>query len=158
MGMIGCASHPYAGQSGNRLEVRTTAYTHTEADHLKYGRKTALGTRLSNGAVKSAGADWSRFPVGTTFKLVETGDIYRIDDYGSALVGTDTIDLYKPNMRKMRQWGARHVDIEILEWGCAQTSLQIMRPRTRFRHVRTMYEALKNGEGMAVARVETGEG
>ena len=34
--------------------VRTTAYTHNESDHLKYGRKTALGTRLRFGKVRSA--------------------------------------------------------------------------------------------------------
>lgn len=153
LAIIGCASDPYKSARGERLNVRATAYTHTQADHLPYGRKSAAGNRLSHGKIKSAGADWSRFPLGTTFRLVKTGDIYRIDDYGSALVGTDTVDLYKPNKRQLRQWGARHVDIEILEWGCTETSLRIMRPRTRFRHVRQMVEAIENGEPAANGQI-----
>jgi len=36
--------------------VRTTAYTHTESDHLAYGNRTALGGRLraATGAVRRA--------------------------------------------------------------------------------------------------------
>ena len=30
-------------------QVRTTAYMHTEADHIKHGRKTAAGTSLRRG-------------------------------------------------------------------------------------------------------------
>ena len=40
-----------------------------------------------------------------------------IDDYGTALVGTNTIDLYKPTKLQMKRWGVRNVDIDILEWG-----------------------------------------
>ncbi len=29
-----------------KLKVRTTAYTHTESDHVTYGNKSALGTVL----------------------------------------------------------------------------------------------------------------
>ena len=36
--------------------VRTTAYTHTESDHLAYGNRTALGGRLhaASGAIRRA--------------------------------------------------------------------------------------------------------
>src|ERR1044071_3961543 len=81
-------------------KVRTTAYTHTEAG----GRRNAIGKRLSGKNVKSAAADWSRWPLGTKFRIVETGEIFRIDDYGGALVGTRTIDLYKINRLEMRRW------------------------------------------------------
>ena len=47
----------------------------------------------------SAAADWSRFPLGTRFQIVGTQDRYVIDDYGGALVGTNTIDLYKTSRR-----------------------------------------------------------
>ena len=40
--------------------VRTTAYTHSESDHLKYGARTAVGTPLRHGAVRSAAALGSR--------------------------------------------------------------------------------------------------
>jgi 3D (Asp-Asp-Asp) domain-containing protein len=123
--------------------VRTTAYTHSERSHRRYGRKTACGTQLSSGAVKSAASDWSRFPVGTKFRILQTNETYCIDDYGSALVGTDTIDLYKPSPKAMRQWGVRYVDIEVVEWGSRERSLQILRPRARYKHVRKMIHDLE---------------
>jgi 3D (Asp-Asp-Asp) domain-containing protein len=129
---------PKSGQ----MTVRTTAYTHTEADSLKYGKKTAAGTILKYGKVKSAAADWSRFPYGTIFKIAGDSTVYQIDDYGSALVGTNTIDLYKPSKSSMRHWGVRKVDIKILRWGSYQKSLDIMEERTRHRHVGTMVAAI----------------
>ncbi|HEX8076415.1 MAG TPA: hypothetical protein VF511_01265, partial [Chthoniobacterales bacterium] len=122
--------------------MRTTAYTHTESDHLAYGNRTALGGRLhaATGAVRraeytpravavngddpadyrrasysgpalerfslketkttkvvktkrgtkrvvvttkpqigSAAADWSRWPAGTVFRLISTGQVYRVE-------------------------------------------------------------------------------
>src|SRR5437867_11347089 len=83
--------------SGERLHnVRTTAYTQSE----RGGRHNALGMYLSGRHVISAASDWSRFPLGTRFRLVDTNDEYIIDDYGTALIGTGTIDLYKPTQRK----------------------------------------------------------
>ena len=98
------------------LEIRSTAYSHSEADHLKYGRKNAIGSRLKYGQTRSAVADWSRYPLGTKFKIVGNEDtLYIVDDYGSALVGEDVIYLYKPTLRQMRQWGVCHVEVEIIE-------------------------------------------
>src|SRR5687767_7922594 len=94
--------------------VRTTAYTHSESDHRQHGRRSALGTRLQAGPIKSAAADWSRWPAGTTFRIVETGELYHVDDYGWALAGTNTIDLYKPSRAAMNRWGVRRVTIENL--------------------------------------------
>jgi 3D (Asp-Asp-Asp) domain-containing protein len=125
--------------------VRTTAYTSDEAG----GSRDAVGGTLSTGAVHSAAADWSRYPVGTIFKIVETGELCEIDDYGSALVGTDTIDLYKDNGRDMRNWGVRMVHIQILVWGSARRSLEILTPRAGNSHVRPMIAALrKQTEGV----------
>ena len=36
--------------------VRTTAYTHTESDHLQHGSQTCIGTTLRHDAVHSAAA------------------------------------------------------------------------------------------------------
>jgi 3D (Asp-Asp-Asp) domain-containing protein len=120
-------------------KVRTTAYTHTEAG----GRKNAIGQRLSCHDVQSAAADWSHFPLGTKFRIIDTNEIFQIDDYGTALVGTNTIDLYKPTRLAMRQWGVRHVDIDILEWGSDQASLQVLSSRARHRTCRRMIVALQ---------------
>lgn len=109
--------------------VKTTAYTHTEADSLQYGTKSATGDNLKFGYVRSAAADWSRYPVGTKFKIKGLPYQYVVDDYGSALVGTDTIDLYKPNHGTMDQWGARNVGIEVLEWGSFEESKRILESR-----------------------------
>lgn len=125
--------------------VRTTAYTHTEADHIKYGKRAADGTALDRGAVNSAAADWSRWPAGTKFRLVETGEIYEVDDYGWMLAGTNTIDLYKPTRAHMNRWGVRRVTIEILEWGDPQRSHAILRPRAKpkHKHVKLMLRQLE---------------
>jgi 3D (Asp-Asp-Asp) domain-containing protein len=120
--------------------VRTTAYTHTESDHIVHGRRTALGTSLKAGAIASAAADWSRWPAGTIFRILETGEVYRIDDYGWALSGTNTIDLYKSSPASMRRWGVRRVTIENLCWGDPEQSLAVLRPRSKFRHVKRMLE------------------
>jgi 3D (Asp-Asp-Asp) domain-containing protein len=124
-------------------QVRTTAYTHSEADHLQHGRRNALGTTLQYGEVKSAAADWSRWPAGTIFRILETGEIYEVDDYGWALAGTNTIDLYKPSRSAMNQWGVRRVTIEHLVWGDVDRSLAILRERQRFKHVRRMLDQIE---------------
>jgi len=123
--------------------VRTTAYTHTEAG----GRRNAIGTRLSGSNVMSAAADWSRWPLGTKFRIVDTDEIFQVEDYGSALIGTQTIDLYKTSRLAMRKWGVRFVDIDILEWGSTERSLEVLGPRCRNRHVRAMVASLtKNSQ------------
>ncbi len=68
----------------------------------------------------------------------DTGELYRVDDYGWALSGTNTIDLYKPSAGAMRAWGTRRVNIENLEWGDPARSLAILRGRRKFRHVQRM--------------------
>ena len=125
-------------------QVRTTAYTHSEKDHRKYGKKSAAGTPLRRGEINSAAADWSRWPLGTKFHLVETGEVYEVDDYGWALSGTNTIDLYKPSRDRMNQWGVRRVTIEILEWGNPERSYALLKPRAKHRHVKRMVRQLED--------------
>jgi 3D (Asp-Asp-Asp) domain-containing protein len=128
---------------GRRItNVRTTAYTHSE----RGGRHNAIGRSLSAQNVMSAAADWSRFPLGTRFRVVGTLDDYIIDDYGGALVGTNTIDLYKASRQAMRVWGVRHVDIDILEWGSKQLSLKVLGPRKKNGLVRRMIAGLETNK------------
>ena len=128
----------------SQMRVRTTDYTHNESDHIIYGVKNAIGTNLRFGSVRSAAADWSRFPVGTQFRIAgQPGVTYVVDDYGSALVGTGTIDLYKPSRSMMDTWGVRHVDIEVIKWGSYEKSMELMRDRTKWRHVRAMMEGIE---------------
>lgn len=130
---------------GRHMTVRTTAYCHDEADHIVYGTKNALGTSLKFGNVRSAAADWSRYPVGTRFRIANQPEVvYEVDDYGSALVGTGTIDIYKPSRRQMDDWGVRHVDIEVLQWGSYERSMAIMKDRMRWPHVRQMVEDIQS--------------
>jgi len=123
--------------------VRTTAYTHNEKDHIKYGRTTALGTRLRCGKTCSVATDWSVFPVGTVFKIKGDDTQYIVEDYGAALVGTTTIDIYKPSFYAMNKWGTRHVDIEIIKVGSYKKSLKILKDRMKYRHVRKMVNSLQ---------------
>jgi len=135
----GCATqNGRSAARGATLHVRTTAYTHTEAG----GSRNAIGCTLACGEVNSASADWSRYPLGTKFQILNTGEVFQIDDYGGALVGTNTIDLYKNTRLGMRNWGVRYVDIRILEWGSPEKSLEVLKPRAFVHRVRVMIDSL----------------
>ena len=125
-------------------KVRTTAYTQSESDHLRYGARTAIGTPLKYGAVNSAAADWARWPCGTIFRIRATGEIFEVDDYGFALSGRNTIDLYKPSRNAMREWGVRRVTIEILKWGDPWKSYRKMICVKSYRHIRRMMNEIKS--------------
>ncbi len=190
--------------------VRTTAYTHTEADHLAYGNHNALGGTLhaanrpafipaapamipvanpadivdeqggfhraptvprvvvpsdgrpypddgntySEPAVYgSAAADWSRWPAGTVFRIESTGQVYRVDDYGWALAGRNTIDLYEASRSDMNAWGVRRETIHVLRWGDRAESLRRLRSHQKYRHIRRMVLELE-GRERAAARIE----
>ncbi len=130
------AANSHLGRMSN---VRTTAYTRKE----KGGVRNALGKYLSGHHVMSAAADWSRFPLGTRFRICSTREEYIIDDYGTALVGTSTIDLYKPTKLEMKRWGVRNVDIDILQWGSEEESLKILGPRAKHSTASRMISALQ---------------
>lgn len=136
--LTACSSSGLLNHGTRITSVRTTAYTHGEADHIVYGAKTAVGTQLKYGNVRSAAADWSVYPVGTIFQIEGLPYVYQVDDYGSALVGTNTIDLYKPDKATMKAWGVRNVNIRVIKWGSFSKSLSIMRPRTGYEHIRRM--------------------
>lgn len=144
------------GPKRKAIRVRTTAYTHNEADHVRYGKKNAIGTRLRFGKVRSAAADWSRYPVGTVFRIKgQPGITYEVDDYGSALVGTGTIDLYKPTFSAMNRWGVRHVEIEVVKWGSFERSLKILNPRRKWSHIRKMVRSIMGIGANEDARLAT---
>jgi 3D (Asp-Asp-Asp) domain-containing protein len=148
--LVGCAEQPAVQKPlaavaaanshlGRMSNVRTTAYTRKE----KGGVRNALGKYLSGHHVMSAAADWSRFPLGTRFRICSTREEFIIDDYGTALVGTSTIDLYKPTKLEMKRWGVRNVDIDILQWGSEEESLKILCPRAKHLTARRMISALQ---------------
>ena len=148
--IVGCATQSKPNLSSGRVpNVRTTAYTHSEGS----GCHNAVGCRLSGGKVMSAASDWSRYPLGTRFRINSTNEEYIIDDYGWALVGTDTIDLYKPSRLEMKRWGVRHVDIDILQWGSEEQSLKVLAPRAKHHSVRRMITALQGKKAKTVAQV-----
>lgn len=124
--------------------VRTTAYTHSENDHVRYKRKDAVGGVLT--ANKSAAADWSVFPVGTVLKI--DGQNYEICDYGSALVtdkwGMPVVDIYQPSKTAMRRWGVKYFDnVKVVKLGDFQESAEILKPRLKYAHCRRMYNHIQ---------------
>ncbi|MDQ6622259.1 MAG: hypothetical protein M3Y86_02070 [Verrucomicrobiota bacterium] len=195
--------------------VRTTAYTHTEADHLVYtdhnalgghlqaasapihraeyvpralpagrdlspeyergssissslylapqkrkvtkwvktrhGRKKVIVTETVRPTIGSAAADWSRWPAGTIFRLLSTGQVYKVDDYGWALSGRNTIDLYMANRSTMNGWGVRTEPIQVLRWGDPQQSLQVLQNRIGYKHIRRMVLELQGQHEQAAA-------
>ena len=143
----GMATYPH---SSRQRVVRTTAYSHEEMEVGAPWKKNALGTYLKYGHVRSAAADWSRYPVGTKFKIKGLPHTYVVDDYGSALVGTNTIDIYHPNLSSMRLWGTRKAEISVIQWGDWNRTLNILSGRKHYPHTRKMYYAAK-------AKVDSGQ-
>jgi 3D (Asp-Asp-Asp) domain-containing protein len=131
------------GQKPKIVPVKATAYSSGAKCNGAWSGRNAVGGRLKSGVVNSAAADWSRFPVGTKFRVKETGKVYQVDDYGSAMVGKDKVDLFMPDYGQVYRWGVRHVTLEIVEWGSAEKSLKILKPRSKSGHVRKMVEKLE---------------
>lgn len=139
------------GKTLKTMKVRTTAYTHTEPGGIKNG----IGGRLRfKSTIRSAAADWSWLPLGTRFRMAGNPQQYVIEDYGSALVNRQTIDLYMPTRKMMNAWGVKFVDIEILEFGSKAMSLKLLEGRQRRKHVRTMVAQLRS-QGVKVASAES---
>jgi len=138
--LAGCASSDSNKAAGRRVTIRTSAYTAYEPG----GAYNACGERLHfGGDTYSAAADWSWMPLGTRFRMLENGRTYVIEDYGSALVGRNTVDLFMPSRADMRAWGVRNVEIELLEWGSPAMSLKLLEPRQKFAPVREMVAGLQ---------------
>src|SRR5256886_3245234 len=70
--VVGCAtqSKPSVSSARHVPNVRTTAYTHSEGS----GSHNAVGTYLSGRHVMSAASDWSRYPLGTRFRIASTNE------------------------------------------------------------------------------------
>ncbi|MDB6171028.1 MAG: 3d domain [Chthoniobacteraceae bacterium] len=147
------ARHPIVAQQtgeptkpGQRMIVRTTAYTHSEAG----GHRNGVDGRLRfGGDVYSAATDWSWMPLGTRFRICSSGRNYVVEDYGLALVGRRTIDLYVSSRRDMNAWGVKKVEIEILELGSHIMSLKLLEGRMKNSHVRRMVMALRSQKPQA---------
>ena len=132
--------------------VTTTRTTKaTKATVVMRGAKRAVAVSSKPPRIGSAAADWSRWPVGTTFRLLSTGQMYRVEDYGWALSGRNTIDLYMSNRGDMNSWGARQEPIQVLHWGDAQQSLQILQSHTEHKHIKRMVLELQGRNEEAAA-------
>lgn len=145
------ASHSPQLQPFSMEETR--AVTRTSKRAAKTPRSVKRAVAISRPPqIGSAAADWSRWPAGTVFRLVSTGQSYRVEDYGWALSGRNTIDLYMANQREMNSWGAREETIEILQWGNPQESLQFLRRHQDYRHIKRMVLELE-GRDKEAARL-----
>ncbi len=107
---------------------------------------TTTTVTFSPSACGSAAADWSRWPAGTIFRVLSTGQIYRVDDYGWALAGRNTIDLYMATPSDMNRWGVRSEPIQILLWGDAQESLRRLQRHQDYRHIKRMVLELEGAQ------------
>ncbi len=127
--------------------VRMTAYTHSESDHIEWGRKTAIGTQLRfEQKYNSAASDWSHLPVGTEFRIRGVNRHFVVDDYGSGLVGKGLIDIYFPSKKMMNTWGMRWCDIIITKYGSYEESERILENAVRYSgkwHVKKMLAGIK---------------
>ena len=74
-----------------------------------------------------------------------------MDDYGWALAGRNTIDLYMPSRKTMNSWGAREEGIQILRWGDPNESLRLLQAHQGYRHIRRMVLELQGNDAEAAA-------
>jgi len=132
-------------------EPRTVARMTTRVTKITRRGKKVVVAKAKPPKIGSAAADWSRWPAGTTFRLLSTGQIYRVDDYGWALSGRNTIDLYMATSQEMDSWGARAEPIQILHWGDPQESLRFLESRQTHKHVRRMVLELQGNEQEAAS-------
>jgi len=131
-------------------ETRTVTRTTKRVTKTTRGAKRAVAVSKPP-PIGSAAADWSRWPAGTSFRLLFTGQVYRVEDYGWALSGRNTIDLYMPNQREMNAWGARPETIQIIQWGDPQESLRFLRSHQDYRHIKRMVLELEGRHEEAAA-------
>ena len=138
-----------------KLQRFSMEETRTVTRKTKRGPKPTRNVKravvVAKPQIGSAAADWSRWPAGTSFRLLSTGQIYRVDDYGWALAGRNTIDLYMPNQREMNSWGARQETIQVLQWGDPQQSLQFLHRHQDYRHIKRMVLELQGRDKEAAA-------
>jgi 3D (Asp-Asp-Asp) domain-containing protein len=141
-------------------EVRRASYSPRLQPFSMSERRTTTTIRTRAGRSKSAppvpvigsaAADWSRWPAGTTFRLLSTGQMYRVDDYGWALSGRNTIDLYMATQREMNSWGAREETIQVLQWGDPAESLRFLAPHQDYKHIKRMVLELEGRHKQAAA-------
>ena len=138
--------NPSAPEPFSLESSRTTKVVKT-----KHGKKRVVV--VTKPQIGSAAADWSRWPAGTVFRLLSTGQVYKVDDYGWALAGRNTIDLYMPTRSAMNSWGAREEGIQILRWGDPNESLRLLQGHQGYRHIRRMVLELQ-GQDAAAASLE----
>jgi len=150
---IGTDKHgmPTYTDSSRTRYVRATAYSHMEKEPGAPGRLSAAGTTLKYGQTRSAAADWSRLPLGTKFKVVGQPYTYVVDDYGSALAGTNTIDMFFPTLAGMNKWGTRKVTIKIIQMGSFERSAKLLKGRLHASHCRKMYYAITSKKNKSIA-------
>ncbi len=123
--LAGCATRGPSGEEPPRrdqyLKVKLAPYA---GAGVVAGAppETARGTRYRSGAISSAAADWSRFPAGTTFRVLTTRELFEVDDYTDDIVGTNTILLFKPKSPNVAAGVPHELTIEIVRWGSPKDS------------------------------------
>ncbi|MGZ3506749.1 MAG: hypothetical protein ACXVAW_19700 [Vulcanimicrobiaceae bacterium] len=148
-GELAADYRPTGGSLDSYLTPRKKTVVHWVK--TKNGKKKVVKTELVRPTIGSAASDWSRWPAGTYFRLINTGQIYKIDDYGWALSGRNTIDLYMANRSAMNTWGVRQEPIQILRWGDPQHSLQVLQSRQGYKHIHRMVLELQGQQEEAAA-------
>lgn len=126
------------------IKLKTTAYAAQEKDHKKYKNNSAIGKPLIKN--HSCATDWSQFPVGTKLKI--DNHLYVVDDYGSALIKPlneiPVVDIYQPSLVMMKEYGSKyHDNVQIIEMGSFEKSMEILQSRKAYAHCRIMLERIR---------------
>ncbi len=129
MALAGCASRGPVGEAylerTTYQKIYVSSYSGASSSP-DAAAVTARGTRYQSGSISSASADWSRWPVGTIFRVLATGDLYEVDDFTENVVGRNEMLLYKPLRPNVANSPRQYVTIEIITWGSPRKSAAIL--------------------------------
>jgi hypothetical protein len=90
--------------------VRTVGYSAN-------GKNEVGEFRRYDNTVRSAAADWSFYPVGTSFRINGLPYLYVVDDWVGEAVGCGSIYIFNPNPEIAEKWGTRNIKLTIVQWG-----------------------------------------
>jgi 3D (Asp-Asp-Asp) domain-containing protein len=104
---------------------------------------TARGTRYQSGSISSAAADWARWPAGTLFRVLATGELFEVDDFTDDIVGKNTLLVYKPAAAALSNSGTHYVTVEIIRWGSFPASAALLRQQKSSTSKKILVELLE---------------
>ena len=69
-------------------------------------------------------------------------------------MGTNTVDMYHPNLSLMKRWGTRDVELTVIQWGSWERTLALLERRQKYPHCYRMYVAARRNASAGGSMVQ----